>query len=405
MSHASVPLLPSLRMDDYDHGQVVDYLSLRHARNKNLGFGVCQYTHGVTALSSGYAGGCYSPTQNRIYLSPRNQATQASWHYIDCSTGSVVAYTHGASGLLTNAFTGGVYSPSQNRIYLPPYAGSDSNIWYYIDGATGAVTSYSNSSGITPVAVGYYSGSYSPKQNRVYFTPVTQADSSYWHYVDCNSGSVIAYPNNSGVVPASGAYVGSAYTPTLNRIYLTPGTNGYSAAQWHYIDCSTGSVVAYAHGATVSGSYEGGVYIPTQDRIYLMPRGQSSFTTWHYIDCVTGALVPYAHGLSNVASDAYFGGVYSPTTNRIFLVPFGQASSSVWHYIDCNRATPLVTSYTHGVSAAANAYCGGTYSPTQNRIYFHPQGQANQAAWHFIQEYGAADISPTFASTTLFNSL
>ena len=31
---------------------------------------------------------------------------------------------------------------------------------------------------------------------------------------------------------------------------------------------------------------------------------------------------------------AYSGGVYSPTQNRIYLVPFGQATQDTWHYLD-----------------------------------------------------------------------
>ena len=55
-------------------------------------------------------------------------------------------------------------------------------------------------------------------------------------------------------------------------------------ANWHYIDCSDGSVVAYAHGVTAGiGAYFGGVYSPTQNRIYLVPGNQADETKWHYI--------------------------------------------------------------------------------------------------------------------------
>ena len=143
MSHNSYPVLPSLRMNDYDHRQVVEYLSLRHARNKNIGYGVHQFTHGATVVANGYTGGVYSPTQNRIYLAPYAQSNQTNWHYIDCTTGIVTAYAHGAT-VVANGYTGGVYSPTQNRIYLVPNTQSDQTNWHYVDCATGSVVPYAH---------------------------------------------------------------------------------------------------------------------------------------------------------------------------------------------------------------------------------------------------------------------
>lgn len=54
-----------------------------------------------------YAGAVYSPYQNRIYLVPHGQATSCHWHYIDCSSGEVVSYEHGASDLTCHAYWGG----------------------------------------------------------------------------------------------------------------------------------------------------------------------------------------------------------------------------------------------------------------------------------------------------------
>ena len=79
---------------------------------------------------------------------------------------------------------------------------------------------------------------------------------------------------------------------------------------------------------------------------------------------------------------AYSGGVYSPTQNRIYLVPFGQASQDTWHYVDCD--TGDIVGYSHGVTAVDYAYAGGVYSPTQNRIYLVPFGQATQDTWHYL---------------------
>ena len=91
-----------------------------------------EYTHGVTATNGAYDGGVYSPTQNRIYLVPFAQASKATWHYVDCSTGNVVEYTHGVTAI-QYAYLGGVYSPTQNRIYLVPFDQAPKATWHYLD--------------------------------------------------------------------------------------------------------------------------------------------------------------------------------------------------------------------------------------------------------------------------------
>ena len=115
-----------------------------------------------------------------------------------------------------------------------------------------------------------------------------------------------------------------------------------------------------------------------------------------------GSVVAYTHGATAVVN-AYIGGVYSPTQNRIYFVPLAQSNQSVWHYLDC--ATGSVVAYTHGATAVVNAYVGGVYSPTQNRIYFVPYAQANQSVWHYILELSSAEISPSLMASTLFNKL
>jgi hypothetical protein len=134
----------------------------------------------------------------------------------------------------------------------------------------------------------------------------------------------------------------------------------------------------------------------------LVPFYQADESTWHYIDCATGNVVGYSHGATAV-SDAYIGGVYSPTQNRIYLVPLDQASQSTWHYIDC--ATGNVVGYSHGVTAVSSAYYGGVYSPTQNRIYLVPGNQASQSTWHYIQFTGYSDgIVPHMFGSSILSS-
>ena len=108
----------------------------------------------------------------------------------------------------------------------------------------------------------------------------------------------------------------------------------------------------------------------------------------------------YTHG-ATAENNAYSGGVYSPTQNRIYFVPAAQADVADWHYVDC--ATGEVVAYTHGATAENYAYSGGVYSPTQNRIYFVPSAQADVAEWHYIQDFSGVNVSPNLMAHGLFN--
>jgi hypothetical protein len=318
----------------------------------------------------------------------------------------VATYTHGATGLnstgMPYAYAGGVYSPTQNRIYLVPALQGDQGetVWHYIDCDTGATVAYPKAAGVGDIFDGeplFMGGVYSPTQNRIYFVPHEWSYQSTWAYIDCNTGNAVAYAH--GAVVNFRAYLGGVYSPTQNRIYLVPWGQS-NQTNWHYIDCATGSVVAYAHGVTaVVNAYQGGVYSPTQNRIYLVPWGQSNQTNWHYIDCATGSVVAYTHGVTAVSA-AYTGGVYSPTQNRIYLVPSSQSNQTNWHYIDC--ATGSVVAYTHGVTT--NDYLGGVYSPTQNRIYFVPHGNSTNPKWHYIASTAQASLAPHYFGSTILSS-
>jgi hypothetical protein len=95
-----------------------------------------------------------------------------------------------------------------------------------------------------------------------------------------------------------------------------------------------------------------------------------------------GAVVAYAHGATAVAS-AYIGGVFDPVNNRIYFVPSAQADQANWHYV--NLTTGAVVAYAHGATAVASAYIGGVFDPVNNRIYFAPNAQSNQANWHYVR--------------------
>lgn len=289
------------------------------------------YAHGTgITISDVFFGGVYSPTQNRIYLVPYKQAALSSlWYYIDCSTGNIQSYTHGTTFILpvSGLYAGGVYSPTQNRIYFVPYEAL-SGSWHYVDCALGNIVSYSY--GSTPLVLNsYIGGVYSPTQNRIYFVPYGMSNQSMWHYIDCSSGNPVTYTH--GISAVQYAYSGGVYSPLQNRIYFVPYAQA-NQTKWHYIDCSTGNVVAYTHGATtVTNAYRGGVFFPQQNRIYFVPFAQSDQSLWHYIDCSTGNIIAYAHNVS-IAPQAYHGGVFDPNINKIRLIP--NVSTTTPHLIE-----------------------------------------------------------------------
>ena len=180
---------------------------------------------------------------------------------------------------------------------------------------------------------------------------------------------------------------------------------------------------SYTNGATVTASsYIGAVYSPTQNRIYFVPSNQGAVhpgnpntQNWHYIDCNTGTVGTYLNPNISVSS-AYFGGAYSPTQNRIYFAPAGQAlpnsvTTTNWQYINCNDGT--VGTYPNPNTAVTSAYRGAVYSPTQNRIYFVPASQATPyngsngtQYWHYIDcNTGAVGtyLNPNNASTTAYS--
>ena len=240
-----------------------------------------------------YSGGVFSPTQNRIYLVPHGQAGQETWHYINCATGLVVGYEHelkvNADGF---AYEGGVYDQIKNRIYLVPYRQATEDTWHYIDCHNGSVVGYDSPALTYHTYPAYSGGVYSPNQKRIYLVPHGQAGQETWHYINCATGLVVGYEHELKVNAVPEAYEGGVYSPTEKRIYFVPFKQAPQET-WHYIDCITGEVVAYQHGLTadqngptaVNGAYSGGVYSPTQNRIYFVPLQQSNHLKWHYIGC------------------------------------------------------------------------------------------------------------------------
>ena len=430
-SHTPPVSVPGNGISPYNASWVNNYIQTLVNQGSFVS-GVNSFIHGFTFTSfASYAGGVYSPTQNRIYLVPYDQAPIATWHYIDCNTGNVVAYANGltlANVGVNGAYIGGVYAPTQNRIYFVPAAQSTNPVWHYINCSSETVVPYAHATGIT-VLNAYSGGCFSPTQNRIYFAPRRQGGdvSAVWHYIDCSVNIVTAPPGPSGLVvsysrgsslivsSANDAYIGAVYSPTENKIYFVPNVQaepfpGNANTQfWHYIDCNaTGNavtVVTYLNpNNAVSSAYYGGAYSPTQNRIYFCPynQGAPANLSWHYINCNTGTLVSYLNGVTLTNGPNYYAGaVYSPVNNRIYLVPYNQHASSTWHYIDCN--TGAVVGYAKGLSVAAQNFLGGGfYSPVQNRIYFSTN---SQTILYFLDIQSNASTSKVMMANATYNKL
>ena len=132
--------IPGYSTSNYNKQWVSNYVQSLVNQGSNLS-GIGTYTHGQTIVDLAYAGGVYSPTQNRIYFVPYNQQSPNSWHYMDCNTGTIVAYTAGV-GAVANAYFGGAYCPTQNRVYFIPYFGAAPQLtWHFLDMQSNANTS------------------------------------------------------------------------------------------------------------------------------------------------------------------------------------------------------------------------------------------------------------------------
>jgi len=408
----ALPVLP----DPTATPTLADWTALltAYTRNVNTKVRTGSVSHS-TVVANAYSGAVYSPNQNRIYFVPYYQGAsgETNWHYIDCNTGQTVAYAHGSS-VVSSAYVGGVYSPVEDRIYLIPNGMGPQGTWYYIDCATGDIVGYSH--GASVQSFGYAGGVYSPTQNRIYFVPASaQASQTNWHYISCTNAAnygvvtVTAYAHGTS---GTKTYAGGVYSPSQNRIYFVPNQSGATNANWHYVDCATGNIVAYAHGATTTTGqiYYGGAYSPTQNRIYFAPKAQQDQANWHYVDCATGNIVAYAHGLATVYYE-YKGAVYHPTLNRIYFMPESQrvgTSSGKYDYVNCT--TGAIASYPKifkrdGTAHAEGVAFGGAYSPTEDRIYFSPGIVSDYELWYYIAGSGVTDnMCPSLFGSTLLSS-
>ena len=283
--------------------------------------------------------------------------------------GQVVQYAHGVTAV-NGAYQGGVLT-SNGRIYLIPYNQSNQTNWHYIDTNTGNVVAYAHSTGIS-VAGAYNCGCLAPNGN-IYMAPFFQSNSSPWHYINSGTGAVGTYTNGSGVT--YNAY-SSCVTAPDGKVWMIPYFWSENQPNWHYINTTNNTIVPYSAPSAVSGAYFGGV-LASNGNIYMIPQGQATQSTWHYIRTSDNSIQSYTGPV--LSASAYTGGVLAPN-GKIFLIPTTQATQTTWHYID--STTNSVGTYT-APALVNNAYQGGILAPN-GRIYMAPLSQATQSTWHYI---------------------
>jgi hypothetical protein len=396
-------------LEGFDRKELADYITKYSAINKYGPSTVGSYTLAGTTFA--YAGAVYSPVEQRAYFIPRNTSNETSWSYID-STGAIATYTHGFGiGIVSSAYSGGAYHAGLNRIYLSPNAIRSETHWHYIDcdpsvSDANKLVSYAHNI-IIPVSE--TSGAVSTG-NRVFF--ITTGNTLMWTYID-----------ETGVVDQFGALSngraentrGGVYSPEENRIYITPYWNITLASQLHYIDTTgtpfTGSITnIYSGEPDTHRGFTGGAYSPTLNRIYLSrSTRQSDYANDVYIDCDpdvpnSNKMIEYVLDTTPSTSyDDYLGAVFVPVNNRIYFVPhMRHLLNSTMMYINCDDGS--VVHYntddvvTHNI---ANAYARGVYHPTLNRMYWVPNNAVSDGV--YIQYDVGEKIIPHVMSSPMFN--
>jgi len=352
---------------------------------------VKEYAQSLGLVTNAYYGGCYCATLDRIYLAPYAQSTRPTWHYIDCTDGSLQTYTHGASSLSANAYSGAVHDPIKDRIYFIPDGQSANSTWHYLDCSDGTIHGYTH--GATVVQSGYYGACYESDQDRIYLVPLRMGPHSNWHYIDCTTGNVVAYAHGTGITTIR-SYAGTASFDSVNhKIYFAPYDQG-PQTQWHYINTLTGAIVPYTHGATVINQpYWGTVFDSNNNRTYFVPSKQAPESTWHYVTGSTNTVSGYVHLGTGLVTSAYSAGYYDPISKRIYLSPWSQTNQTNWHYVDVETNT--ATTYNKGVTISAGIYSYIVLSPNQERLYLMPLSRTSSPTWHFL-DIGLIDSSKTY---------
>jgi hypothetical protein len=357
--------IPTFNFNNFSYPSLRNYFSTSQSDSRLFSF-----NNNLSLNNNAYAGSVYSPYEDRIYFVPFNQTTQL--HYIDCKTESIQSTP--ISNLVTNAYIGGAYSPTENRIYFAPY--NQNNTLHYIDCNSGTVVEYQYN---TQGAVSY-GAVYSPKQNRIYFVP--HSSHSQCMYIDCNVGSISTFLHGLQIV--NNAYAGGVYSPTEDKIYFVPYAQN---TKFCYINCSNTSVVEYVSNVTINqNAYIGGVYSPTNNYIYLIPHQQT--LNIHYIDCNNDGIVG---SIQYTGTSKYAGGVY--INKQIYMIPY---ENGQLQYINTDN------NQLYNLGSVTGSFFGGSYSPTQNKLYPTPHTTNNLIYVHLLDNN---NISKSLMAGALFNKL
>lgn len=325
---------------------------------------------------------------NSVFFIPYGQATQPTWHYIN-SIGVIGSYLSGYV-IDNQAFWEGVYSPNQKRIYLVPYSISNQPYWYYIDCSNIAgptVVRYATGLTIPAQQYAYQGGVYSPLQDRIYFSPNTQATQTYWHYIDCKTGNVVSYTHT--VSPVSFAYNGGAYSPKQNRIFFSPQRQAPQSS-WHYIQenfwvMNSVGTIGYSSGVHSSSLllgvglnyiYSSGNTMPTSGTVMMWLNSSSYPTSLEYPNPFT---THYLGGDNSIRIELHSnghmylycssGGGNLQATDFFPIIPLFVANK--WYHVafSYDKNANIIKAYTNGALTGSLSVTPGNW-PTST--YWQP---------------------------------
>ena len=410
---------PDSSLVGYAADELSNYINTIANGNQNSSCSLNPYRNGYTVRTQAYKGAIYSPNQNRVYFIPSQIIQDTKWHCVELGDGSIIEYSHGLTPLLNaGGMEGAVYCPLKDRIYLCPMSTYYTTYYYYLDCKTN--TWVETAHGLTSMNVGtsiYVGGCYSPTEQRIYFAPAYSfSTASKWHYIDCTTGVLTEYTHGAtGVV--FDAYAGVCYDPNNDRIYFTPYFQSIETT-WHYINCATSTVVDWVHGQSypVYGWVGGGVYAPTQQRIYFTPDQAGNDTKYYYLDVRAGIadnaiLKTYTHGQS-IDQYGYACGVFVPNQNRIYFIPKNMTYTAEWHYVDCSveekDGEATIQTYEHGLGVnyflSGQEFWGGCYDPFNRKIWLSPFIHTGKNEWYVLEPLSDGPGAKNLMSGPLYNT-
>lgn len=330
-----------------------------------------------------YFDAVYCPSRDFIYFVPFAQGTAAYWHYIDCATGIMYEYAKVVSTVVANAYASGVYVAALDRIYLVPYNQATQAKWHYIDCATNQVIEYNNTG--TGLVVAAYMGGMLFNDN-IFLAPYGQSNQTTWHYIDTTTDIVVDY--------ATGALTKYAFTGIVynqsTRGYLTSG----KTQTWYYLDCGSLPPVIQSLGTNVNTQIGAdpflgtscllnGYYDSVNFNVIFAPNYQTSVNLGLYYNSGPATISTYSITLTIAIPSPYipqpflkYTNMYSDAVNAnglVYFTPFNIPSdNTTMQYINESGVAISYVNNDYATYATTDAYCGGAYLPSLDRIYFAP---------------------------------